>query len=145
MWDGIERRRFPRVQYPCLITLRKNTSPALSILTHTEDIGVGGVRVLIHTKIEVPTEVDLEIDLMDTLANIFSRGKISWVKEIFSRQKGKDKTQTFKGQVSWVKEIPPQQQGEGPRYDTGINFIAIKNEDKKRIEKIVNHILGKRS
>ena len=116
MWDGIEKRQFPRVRYPCLITVRKETSPPISILTHTENISVGGVRVIIGRRIEVATEVGLEVDLKDTLSNVASRGKISW-----------------------VKEIPPAKKGKLPRYDTGIQFATLKQEDRQRIATIVYH------
>ena len=114
MWDGIERRQFPRARYPCLITLRKETSPPISILTHTENISVGGVRVIIGRRIKVATEVDLELDLKDALSNVASRGT-----------------------VSWVKEIPPAEKGKLPRYDTGIQFATLKQEDRQRIATIV--------
>ena len=120
MWDGVDRRRFLRAEYPCLIKLSKSALPLEAILTHTENISVGGVRVIIGKKIEVMAEVDLEIDLMDTLPTITSRGTISWVRTAPSKRKG------------------------GPvRYDTGIQFIALKNEARRRIQRIVKHLLDK--
>ncbi len=55
MWDGTERREFLRAEYPCLITVRKNTPPTEAILTHTDNISVGCVRVIIIEKIEPMT------------------------------------------------------------------------------------------
>ena len=148
MWDGVDRRRFPRAEYPCLITVRKNTPPVQAVLTHTENISVTGVRVIITKKIEVMTEVDLEIDLKDTLKNVISKGTIAWVKEVAQERKGKPpgkgtNINVLKGVVAWVKEIPPTQKGKPPRYDTGIQFTVLKAEDRRRIENIVNHLLGK--
>jgi len=121
MWDGVDRRRFRRAEYPCLITLRKNTVPAQSLLTHTEDISVLGVRVIIRQKIEMAAEVDLEIDLKDTLPTVFSRGKIRWVEELAFKQKEKPL-----------------------RYNTGIEFIAIKDQDKERIQNIIKYIWSRK-
>ena len=121
MWDGVDRRRFRRAEYPCLITLRKNTVPAQALLTHTEDISVLGVRVIIRQKIEIMTEVDLEIDLKDTLPIVFSRGKVRWVGELASKEKEKPL-----------------------RYDTGIEFIAIKDQDKERIQNIIKYIWSRK-
>ena len=46
MWNGINRRKFPRANYKCLITIRKRlTSKVLS--TQTENIGAGGICVII--------------------------------------------------------------------------------------------------
>jgi len=120
MWDGVDRRRFLRAEYPCLIKLSKKAIPIKAILTHTENISVGGVRVIIGKKVEVMAEVDLEIDLMDTLTNISSIGTINWVKTAPSKRKG------------------------GPvRYDTGVQFIALKDEARRRIQKIVKHLLDR--
>ncbi|MBL7085301.1 MAG: PilZ domain-containing protein [Candidatus Omnitrophica bacterium] len=120
MWDGVDRRRSLRAEYPCLITLRKTTVPMQAILTHTEDISLVGVRVIIGKKIEPLSEVDLEIDLMDTLPTIIS-----------------------KGQIRWVKEIPSRRKGKASHYDTGIQFIALKPTYRKRIERIVEHFSNK--
>ena len=121
MWDGVNRRRFTRAEYPCLITLRKNTVPAQALLTHTEDISVLGVRVIIKQKIEIATEVALEIDLKDTLPTVFSKGKIKWVEELASKEKEKPL-----------------------RYNTGIEFITLKDEDKERIQDIIKYISSRK-
>jgi hypothetical protein len=148
MLSGIDRRQFPRAEYPCLITIRKYTPPPISILSHTENISEGGVRVILDHKIEVNTEIDLEIDLKDALPNIASRGTIRWVKEVAHAQEqhsaeGKN-VKTFKGSVSWVEEIPPARKGLPPRFDTGIQFLALKEDDQRRISELVETLLGKR-
>lgn len=114
MWNGVDRRKFPRAEYPCLITIRKYVPPELAILTHTENISIGGVRVIVDHRIDTATEVDLEIDLKDTMPNIASRGAIRWVREIEPKAmpaaQGRN-TKVFKGTVSWVEEIPPAKKG----------------------------------
>jgi len=120
MWDGVDRRHFPRAEYPCLITVRKNTLPKQAILTHTENISVGGVRVIIWERIEMMTEVDLEIDLKDTLPIILSKGTINWVEKIPSGEKGKP-----------------------AHYDTGIQFIGLKDDYRGRVRNIVGHLLNR--
>ena len=120
MWDGADRRRFPRAEYPCLITIRKHTPSPFSILTHTENISLGGMRVIVGKRIEVMTDVDLEIDLMDTLPNV-----------------------TSDGTVSWVKEILPAQKGRSPSYEIGIQFITLKDEYRRRIQSIIEHLSSK--
>ena len=70
--------------------------------------------------VEVMTEVDLEIDLMDTLPTVISKGTIRWVKQAISGREGKP-----------------------PRYDTGIQFLTLKDECRKRIQGIVEHVLRK--
>ncbi len=120
MWDGVSRRKFPRAEYPCLITVRKNTPPKQAILTHTENISVGGVRVIIAKRIEVMAEVDIEIDLKDTLPTILSKAAVCWLEELS------------------VGEV-----GKAPRYDTGIRFLGLKDEDRRRVQHVVDTLLGK--
>lgn len=142
MWNGVDRRKFPRAEYPCLITIRKYTPPPISILSHTENISEGGVRVILDHKVETTTEVDLEIDLKDALPNINSRGTIRWVKEISSKSASVAGVKKFKGTVSWVEEIPPARKGLPSRFDTGIQFVGLKNEDRGRILELVQNLLG---
>jgi Tfp pilus assembly protein PilZ len=120
MWDGVDRRKFPRAEYPCLVTVRKSVPSLQAILTHTENLSTGGVRVIISKKLAAPIKVDLELDLKDTLPTIKLQGKISWVKEVVARTKGRP-----------------------PRYDTGIQFVNLKQENRKRIHHIVEHLLSK--
>lgn len=121
MWDGVDRRRFVRARYPCLITLRTKTTPAEAILTHTEDISVGGVRVIISKKIEAMVEVDLQIDLMDTNPAVAS-----------------------KGMVVRSERIPFAQRSQSPRYDTSIKFLSFAEEEgRRRIAQIVGRLSDK--
>jgi len=122
MWDGVNRRKFARAEYPCLITVRKNTTPIQAVLTHTEDISIHGVRVLIREKIDPKSEVDLELDLKDTLATVLSKGTIKWIHEVASEEAGKSM-----------------------HYDTGIEFMGLNNEDQERIKNIVQHLLEKQN
>ncbi len=117
MWNGMNRRDSVRVKYPCLIKMCKSTEPPQDILTHTENISSKGARILIKEKLEVGLEIDLEIDLQDTLPNIIAKGTINRVKE------------TFVGLT-----------GETLRYDIGIKFTTLKDEDRRRIENIIDYV-----
>ena len=46
-WDGLDRRKFPRISYPCLVVVRKDEDDKEVFLTHTENLGVGGVCVIL--------------------------------------------------------------------------------------------------
>ena len=145
MWQGEDRRRNARVKYPCLITVRKKSPPSFSILTHTEDIGKGGVHVIVDKKLDAMSEIELEIDLLDTLPNVFSKGTIRWVKESSPQNTPADAKGggLSKGTVDWVKEIAPADKDGPVRYNIGIKFTFIKDVDKFRIDNIVNSFLGK--
>ncbi|MBN2096899.1 MAG: PilZ domain-containing protein [Candidatus Omnitrophica bacterium] len=121
MWDGVDRRKFPRVDYPCLITVRKNTPPQQAILTHTGDISVVGIRVIINDKIELMSVVDLEIDLKDAQPAIHIHGRVNRIKELSAGGSGKPL-----------------------RYDTGIQIIDIGEAQRRRIQNVIRHLLKKK-
>ena len=76
-WEGIEKRRFVRANFPCKIAIY---TPAQHILaSHTENIGAGGVRVILEEKLEIASNVGLEIYLEKE--PIVCEGKIVWVVE----------------------------------------------------------------
>lgn len=118
-WQGLERRQFPRVNYPCLITIRQDDKEAIdAFLTHTENLGTGGVCIIFRRNIKLFAEVDMEIDLMDTEKNIKCRGKVVW----------SVKTQSKKQPKVIV-------------YDTGVEFTNISPEDQTRVTEIVNQLI----
>ena len=117
MWNGINRRKFPRANYKCLIAIKKRlTSKNLS--TQTENIGAGGICVLIKDDLGLFQGVDLELSLDDNKPPIKSGGTVVWV----------------------VKKSEPKQRGVY-HYDTGIEFIDIRPEDRERISEVVENIL----
>jgi c-di-GMP-binding flagellar brake protein YcgR len=117
MWNGINRRKFPRASYECLITIKKRLT-SKSISTHTENIGAGGICVIIKEDLGLFQGVDIELHLNDNRPPIKSGGTVVWV----------------------VKKTDPKQKGV-QLYDTGIEFIDIRPEDRERITEVVEKIL----
>ena len=117
MWNGINRRKFPRASYKCLITIKKRlTSKVIS--TQTENIGAGGICVIIKEDLGLFQGVDLELFLDDNKPPIKCGGTVVWV----------------------VKKSEPKQKG-AYLYDSGIEFIDVRPEDRDRITEVVEHIL----
>ena len=119
MWNGINRRKFPRAAYKCLITIKKRVT-AKTISTQTENIGAGGICVIIKDDLGLFQGVDLELYIDDGKGQIKCGGTVVWV----------------------VKKSDPKQKGVH-LYDTGIEFIDIRPEDRERITSIVEEILKK--
>ncbi len=117
MWAGIDRRRFPRAVYPCKITICKKKDKA-SIATRTENIGVGGVCVILEKDLEIFSTVELEIDLENGLPSFKCDGTVVWVVK----------------RAKFEKKKPNQ-------FDIGIEFVDIKNDEKTRVEAIIDGIL----
>jgi c-di-GMP-binding flagellar brake protein YcgR len=122
MWDGVNRRKFRRTKYPCLITMRKNSPPSAAVFTQTVNLSVGGIRVLIAKKLDVMAEVSLELDLKDMSPALFTTGVVIRSKQLFANKNSKRL-----------------------RYDTGIRFTHLKDADRRRIEHIIQHLRKKTS
>lgn len=117
-WDGLNRRKFPRVNYPCLITCWHTRGESEAFLTHTDNIGIGGVCVIINKSISLFTPVQLEIDLIDSDNHIKCHGKVVWS----VRRKADEKKKPM-------------------FYDIGIEFTDINAPDQKRLDEIVKRLV----
>ena len=119
MWNGINRRKFPRANYKCYITIKKRLT-AKTISTRTENIGAGGICVMLKEDIGLFQGVDLEIFLDDNAPPIKCGGTVVWV----------------------VKKHQLNQK-DAYLYDTGVEFIDVRPEDRDRITEVVEMILTK--
>jgi hypothetical protein len=118
MWHGINNRRFPRVSYKCLITIGAKGA-AKHFLTNTENIGVGGICVSLIEGLGVFSEVNIELAVKDGLPPVKCRGHIVWVV----------KSQSVRNSMRTTK------------FDTGIEFVDLKEEDLERIESVVERAI----
>ena len=121
MWNGINRRKFPRANYKCLITI-KQKSGSKSISTNTENIGAGGICVIIEENLGLFQGVNLDLSLENGDTPIKCAGTVVWV----------------------VKKRPDTKK-EPYCYDTGIEFVNIDDNQRERIVKIVDSILKKQT
>ena len=120
MWDGINRRQFPRIKFKCLICIRK-TDSTKKISTHTENIGGGGICVILEEDIGLFQGVSIDIALEDGASrNIKCGGTVVWVIK--------------KHDIGGKSTL---------QYDTGIEFIDISEGDKGRISKVLDAELKK--
>ncbi len=117
-WDGLNRRKFPRVSYPCLLIIRHAEEQPEVILTHTENVGIGGVCVVINKNINLFAPVELEIDLLDANNHIKCDGKVVWS---IRRKISEKKKPLF--------------------FDVGIEFSNISTSDQKRLDEIISRLV----
>ena len=117
-WDGLNRRKFPRVNYPCLIIIRHNHGGPEAMLTHTENLGIGGVCVTFKKGLKLFTGVELEIDLLDTNNHIKCEGKVVWSVQ---RKAAEESKPSF--------------------YDVGIEFTNINLNDQQRVDEVVGRLV----
>ncbi len=106
VWQGIDNRRFPRIEYPCMvIVLRSDIKNTFS--THTENLGVGGMCIVIPKELPRFCLVDVLLYLQSEPTPIECSGRAVWV----------------------VKKEK--------KFDIGIEFIDLRETDRLKIERIV--------
>ena len=117
-WGGLNRRNFPRIKFPCLVTIAAGSkTPSNAILTHTQNVGVGGICVLMSEDIKKFHSFDIELDLMDLGEHIKCKGKVVW-------------------------NVPNNAGGSKKNmHDIGIEFEELHEKDRKRILQAVDKFL----
>ncbi len=118
MWDGIDQRKFPRVNYKCRIRVSRDGKEEV-IDTFTENIGAGGICVILDRDFGLFEEVALEIFLEDG-----------------------DRPILCKGAIVWVVKRHPAVKTETVMYDTGVEFLDIADADRDRVDHLVQDILS---
>ncbi len=108
-----ERRRFKRADFPCKVYVL--TAPLHVIECKTENIGAGGIRIIIDEELPLSSLVGLKLYLSQE--PIESKGKIVWVVE----RKG------IEGKTG---------------FDTGIEFHDISQSDQKTIDIFVKSLVN---
>jgi len=122
-WEGLNRRQFPRINYPCLIVIRNGNNKDEdekndTILTHTDNIGIGGVCITLKQNIKMFSIVMLELDLLDLGDHICCNGKVVW-------------------------NVPRENETKkGPQFfDVGIEFVDIKEKDQAQLKSVVERLV----
>ena len=110
MWQGVDKRRFPRAKYPCEVTVIKKGQKE-DFSTQTENIGIGGICVILEKGMAMFRFVELTLHLKDGQPPIKCDGRVVWVVK--------------------TKE----------QFDTGIEFINMKERDVARTQKVVEECL----
>jgi c-di-GMP-binding flagellar brake protein YcgR len=111
-----ERRRFVRLDMNVVVKWEKITEDSNQIVGDTDitkNISVGGICLIAYERLEVGDKLRLEIELPTK------------------------KTVSAKGRVVWINEFEVIGRGLEKRYDVGVEFIDIRDEDREEINKFV--------
>jgi hypothetical protein len=119
-WEGMDRRKFPRVMYPCMVKVNSSDGNQEAILTHTENIGQGGLCVTLRNEIKLFTPVEIEIDLLDIGEHVKPKGRVVWNVRRTS-----------------IEKIKPM------FHDTGIEFTEIHKRDQDRLRETLLLLMNK--
>ena len=112
MWQGMDQRRFPRGRYKCVVTVQQSAS-ASPFNAMTENLGLGGVCILIDRSLDIFSPVELEISLEDGQPPLRVSGTVVWV-------------------------VRQRELRKGSSFDTGVEFNQLSAEQRSRIEAIVD-------
>lgn len=118
VWSGMDRRKFPRANYKCLVTLRKKDG-VQTFTTQTENIGAGGVCVILPERLDIFANVDLVITLAEGRPPIKTSGSVVWT----------------------VRSCDPKK-SKANYYDTGIEFVDLLKEHCQLIENVVAELVA---
>jgi len=120
-WEGIDKRKFPRVRYKCLIKVsQEETGKALEAYTH--NLGSGGICVILDQNLGLFQKVNIELFL----------------------EEGKNPI-SCEGVIVWIVRRHPTTSAEIESFDTGVEFTGLIQRDKDRISNLINNILGTES
>ena len=112
VWQGIDQRRFPRVRYKCVVNLRQPGGSS-AIPATTENIGLGGICVLLEKGLDIFSPVELELTLDDGKGPLRAKGTVVWV-------------------------VRRKELRKGASFDTGVEFSELSAEDKARLEAVLD-------
>jgi hypothetical protein len=119
-WEGMDRRKFPRVMYPCMVKVISSDGVQQQILTHTENMGQGGLCVTLKNEMKLFTSVEMEVDLLGIDKHIYPKGKVVWN----VRRKS-------------VEKVKPM------FYDIGIEFTEISKRDQDYLRENLQMLIDK--
>ena len=105
MWDGFNKRKFPRINLRCELTLG-NQSQGPVIKTQTENLGAGGVSLILERPLERFSTVFVRLELDTALPWIECLGKVVWA--VPSREVA-TKKQNFDIGIEFLTLQPAQQ------------------------------------
>lgn len=106
-WSGMDQRRFPRIRHECTVSLRQMAGrPSVSVMT--ENLGVGGLCILLDRGLDIFSPVDVELSLDDGQPPVACHGMIAWV-------------------------VRRRELNRAPMFDTGIEFVGLSADDQARL------------
>ena len=115
VWDGFNKRKFPRVNVNCDIVIHSEVQSA-PISAVTENVGVGGVCVVLDQRLRRFEPCRVRLELRTKSPKISCAARVVWV----------------------VSTKSPKQRKS--RFDTGIEFLDLDQESAARIQKFLDSI-----
>ena len=112
-WAGLDQRAFPRISAQCDISIRDRIGGAIK--AKTQNLGVGGVCVILTCELEKLSRVHLRIILEDSSQTVECDGRVVWM--VRSKEPSS-------GKVS---------------FDIGIEFLNLNPKDHQAIAAFIKN------
>ena len=112
-WAGLDQRVFPRFSARCDIAI---SGGGQTIKTQTQNIGIGGLRVILNQELEKLSQVRLRFVLDESQSVIECNVRVVWM--IPSKELSSSKV----------------------RYDTGFEFVNLDPLDRDRIQSFIQRL-----
>jgi c-di-GMP-binding flagellar brake protein YcgR len=105
-----ERRKFPRFNFLVDVSFKKKAAFKKEKLSITKNISGVGVCLISYEELKVDDNLELKVFMPETKKPMKVMGRVAWVREFVIGD--------------------PQQ---GKRYDVGVEFLGLSEEDKEKI------------
>ena len=70
------KRKYPRANYPCQLTIWTANGSNETILANTANIGIGGLCVHLNQRIDLGTKVDIQLNFTNTTTPLKCQGVV---------------------------------------------------------------------
>lgn len=110
-WTGLDQRQFPRLSTECEILIKDHGRGVIKV--RTENIGMGGVCVILKEELSKLSHVQFHLTLSENESPIDCEGRVVWI--VRSKNPGSQKI----------------------TFDTGIEFLNLKPEQKSSLERFL--------
>ncbi|HTL48607.1 MAG TPA: PilZ domain-containing protein [Verrucomicrobiae bacterium] len=118
MWDGFDQRKFPRMNLHCEIQIRSDEE-GVPLSSMTENVGVGGVAVILNRSLERFSRCMVRLDLGSKKEVIECKGKVVWIVPVGNSRNRK------------------------VRYDVGIEFEDMDTDNQNLLKKQIESFAKK--
>lgn len=113
MWDGFNKRKFPRVNRECEIVVESESGKS-PIKTKTENIGAGGVCVILNQSLERYSPCHVSLELEEKSPRIECDSKVVWA----------------------IPSKNPRTRKKS--YDTGIEFVDLDTHSQAVLKRFIS-------
>lgn len=107
MWDGFNKRKFPRVNLKCEITVSEDSSKGEPCHGITENVGMGGVAVILGRQLERFTRCTIRLELNPPSSVVMAKGRVVWT---IPTQDSRTRAKCFDTGIEFV-DLPAEQSG----------------------------------